>query len=172
MWRNNDIYSGYDWIIEHLVQIKFKNESVQSKKIINKIILTVIVSKGIAYLKDNQFNNAVHIFSKLRAEKKQDENDDGEGNVHHNNLAFINFLKCEYSESNDFALSAVQSDRYNAAALVNRANCLYVFGEYENAKELYLETIGVEADCIEAIFNLGCKQTLYRSLRTQPIAQW
>lgn len=27
--------------------------------------------------------------------------------------------------------------------------------EMERAKELYLEAIGVEADCVEAIFNLG-----------------
>jgi hypothetical protein len=26
---------------------------------------------------------------------------------------------------------------------------------YNNAKELYMEGIGVEADCVEAIFNLG-----------------
>ena len=40
-------------------------------------------------------------------------------------------------------------------ALVNKGNCLYASGEYEKAKELYLESIGVEADCVEAIYNLG-----------------
>ena len=34
-------------------------------------------------------------------------------------------------------------------------NCLCEQGELERAKELFLEAIGVEADCIEAIFNLG-----------------
>jgi intraflagellar transport protein 88 len=28
-------------------------------------------------------------------------------------------------------------------------------GDLEGAKELYLEAIGVEADCVEAIYNLG-----------------
>ncbi len=28
-------------------------------------------------------------------------------------------------------------------------------GDLESAKELYLEAIGVEADCVEAIYNLG-----------------
>ena len=60
-------------------------------------------------------------------------------------------------------------DRYNAKALVNKANCelhkarlredqgnVNAASElYNNAKELYMEGIGVEADCIEAIFNLG-----------------
>jgi len=34
-------------------------------------------------------------------------------------------------------------------------------GELEAARELYLEAIGVEADCVEAIFNLGlCNKAL------------
>ena len=34
-------------------------------------------------------------------------------------------------------------------------NCLNLNGDKEKAKELYLEAIGVEADCVEAIYNLG-----------------
>ena len=34
-------------------------------------------------------------------------------------------------------------------------NCLNINGEKEKAQELYLEAIGVEADCVEAIYNLG-----------------
>lgn len=34
-------------------------------------------------------------------------------------------------------------------------NCLCETGELERAKELFLEAIGVEADCVEAIFDLG-----------------
>jgi hypothetical protein len=36
-------------------------------------------------------------------------------------------------------------------------NCLNLNGDKEKAKELYLEAIGVEADCIEAIYNLGAQ---------------
>ncbi len=50
---------------------------------------------------------------------------------------------------------AVRHQRYNAKALVNKGNCLYVKNDCERAKELFLEAIGVEADCIEAIYNLG-----------------
>ena len=49
----------------------------------------------------------------------------------------------------------MRHDRYNAKALVNMGNCLMDRSELERAKELYLEAIGVEADCVEAIFNLG-----------------
>jgi intraflagellar transport protein 88 len=38
---------------------------------------------------------------------------------------------------------------------VNKGNCLFVAHEYHRAKELYLEAIGVQADCVEAIYNLG-----------------
>jgi hypothetical protein len=37
-------------------------------------------------------------------------------------------------------------------------NCLNLNGEKEKAKELYLEAIGVEADCVEAIYNLGAQR--------------
>lgn len=57
--------------------------------------------------------------------------------------------------SGRYAELAVKADRYNAKALVNKANVLYSRGELEQAKELYLEAIGVEADCVEAIYNLG-----------------
>jgi intraflagellar transport protein 88 len=46
-------------------------------------------------------------------------------------------------------------DRYNAKALVNKANCLFINGDFDAAKNLYLEAIGVQADCSQAIFNLG-----------------
>ncbi len=39
--------------------------------------------------------------------------------------------------------------RYNAAALVNKANCVFQRGDPGKAKELYLEALGVEADCLE-----------------------
>jgi hypothetical protein len=55
----------------------------------------------------------------------------------------------------------VKADRYNAKALVNRANCLFIREEYEAAKEVYLEAIGVEADCVEAIYNLGLVNKRY-----------
>jgi len=50
---------------------------------------------------------------------------------------------------------AIQHDRYNSKALVNKGNCLFIAEEYDRAKEFFLEAIGVEADCVEAIYNLG-----------------
>lgn len=39
---------------------------------------------------------------------------------------------------------AIRHNRYNAKALVNKGNCLFMSKEYERAKEIFLEAIGVE----------------------------
>jgi hypothetical protein len=61
----------------------------------------------------------------------------------------------DITQASKYANLAVKHDRYNAKALVNMGNVLLERGDLERAKELYLEAIGVEADCVEAIFNLG-----------------
>ena len=71
------------------------------------------------------------------------------------NLSFIYFLEGDYNSADEYADLAVRNSRYNAKALVNKGNCLFVAQEYHRAKELYLEAIGVQADCVEAIYNLG-----------------
>ena len=73
------------------------------------------------------------------------------------NLSFLYFLENEYAQADKYANIAVRSDRYNSKALVNKGNCLFMKGDLERAKELYLEAIGVEADCTEAIYNLGVR---------------
>jgi len=50
---------------------------------------------------------------------------------------------------------ALNYDRYNAKALVNKGNCLFAKNDFLRAKENYLEAIGVEADCVEALYNLA-----------------
>jgi intraflagellar transport protein 88 len=77
------------------------------------------------------------------------------------NLSFLHLLEGDVVQAGKYAALAVKTDRYNARALVNMGNCLLEEeggGEGEGvarAKELYLEAIGVEADCCEAIYNLG-----------------
>ena len=71
------------------------------------------------------------------------------------NISFLYFIEKDYKNAEKYADIAIKTDRYNAKALVNKGNCLYQRGEFETSKEFYLEAIGVEADCIEAIYNLG-----------------
>lgn len=71
------------------------------------------------------------------------------------NISFLYFIEKNYRNAEKYADIAIKNDRYNAKALVNKGNCLFLKEEYEQAKEYYLEAIGVEADCVEAIYNLG-----------------
>lgn len=71
------------------------------------------------------------------------------------NISFLYFLENDFRQAEKYAEMAINYDRYNAKALVNRGNCLYVKNEFLRAKEQYLEAIGVEADCIEALYNLA-----------------
>ncbi|KAL7549269.1 hypothetical protein ACHAWF_012547, partial [Thalassiosira exigua] len=71
------------------------------------------------------------------------------------NLSFVSFLEDNIDRASEYADVALGSDRYDAMALVNKGNCLFVNGEFAFAKDLYLEAIGAQADCAQAIFNLG-----------------
>ncbi len=71
------------------------------------------------------------------------------------NISFLFFLENDYKSAEKYADVAINFDRYNAKGLVNRGNCLFVKNEFLRAKEQYLEAIGVEADCVEALYNLA-----------------
>ena len=71
------------------------------------------------------------------------------------NLSFLHFLEGDIDVATGYADIAIDADRYSAKALVNKGNCFFANGDYASAKDLYLEAIGVESDCTQAIFNLG-----------------
>ena len=50
---------------------------------------------------------------------------------------------------------ALKYDKFNSKALVNKGNCFFYKNNFMKAKELYLEAIGIEADCVEALYNLA-----------------
>lgn len=50
----------------------------------------------------------------------------------------------EFKSADAYADMAIRHNRYNAKALVNKGNCLFMSKEYERAKEIFLEAIGVE----------------------------
>jgi intraflagellar transport protein 88 len=108
------------------------------------------ICKALQYLRRKEFSRAIE---ELKAFEKRDAALKAKAA---NNLAFLYLLENDVAQAAKFAALAVRNDRYNARALVNMGNALVEErGELEKAKELYLEAIGVEADCVEAIFNLG-----------------
>jgi intraflagellar transport protein 88 len=53
------------------------------------------------------------------------------------NLSFLYFLEGDYKNAEKYAELAVKSDRYNAKALVNKANFLFVKGNFAHVLHLH-----------------------------------
>lgn len=55
----------------------------------------------------------------------------------------------EFKSADSYADMAIRYNRYNAKALVNKGNCLFMSKEYGRAKETFLEAVGVEVNIPE-----------------------
>lgn len=141
-----DWEQGYKWIIENL---RTEHENVCSK---------FEIDLAMVYMKKRRFDDSTKLLKEF--EKK----DASLRAIAATNLSFIYFLEGEYSQAETHADIAMKSDRYNANALVNKGNCLFVQGGYDQARAMYLEAVGVEADCTEAIYNLGLVNLKMNSL--------
>jgi len=130
--------AGYDWIIDSLNHHGFP-----------RIASELEIAKASYFLRHKEFDQAITILRKF--ERK----DPSLMACAATNLSFLYFLEAEHANAEKYADIAVKADRYNARALVNKGNCMFMNDEFERAKEVYLEAIGVSADCLEAIYNLG-----------------
>ena len=76
------------------------------------------------------------------------------------------------SQAVKYADQAMKHNRYNAKALVNKGNCMFMSGQYDEARQMYQEAMGAEADCLEArahrTLRTACPSRTLRSPR--PIA--
>lgn len=133
-----DWLAGYTWVIDALKQER--HEQLASE---------LEICKAHCFLKQKDFAKAIEVLKSF--EKK----DAAHKAMAATNLSYLYFIEGDTGQADKYASMAVRHQRYNAKALVNKGNCLYVKHECERAKELFLEAIGVEADCIEAIYNLG-----------------
>jgi len=132
------IDAGYQWVIGQLT-------AAGSVTLANELEM----DKALSYLRDKKFEKAVEV---LKEFERKEHLLKAKAST---NLSFLYFLEDDIAEAEKYAEMAVSADRYSATALVNRGNCLYTKGEYESALSMYLEAVGVEADCVEAIYNLG-----------------
>jgi intraflagellar transport protein 88 len=161
-----DMSAGFDWVIEYLKAPRRAPSPIgnnpstigSSKQCFPGVAMEMEIAKGIAFLKKRNIKQAIEVFKSF--EKK----DQGLVDQAATNLSFLYFLEGDYKNAEIKAELAVKTDRYNAKALVNKANILFVKQEFESARELYLEAIGVEADCVEAIYNLGLTNKRLNSL--------
>lgn len=107
------------------------------------------ILKAEQYIKLKDYEKAIEVFKSF---EKKDQNLMARAAT---NISFLYFIEKDYKNAEKYADIAIKTDRYNAKALVNKGNCLYQRSDFETSKEFYLEAIGVEADCVEAIYNLG-----------------
>jgi intraflagellar transport protein 88 len=129
---------GFDWVIDQLNHNGFP-----------RIGSELEIAKSSWFLKRKEFDQAITVL------KKFERKEPSLMACAATNLSFLYFLEAEHANAEKYADIAVKADRYNARALVNKGNCMFMNDEFERAKEVYLEAIGVSADCLEAIYNLG-----------------
>jgi intraflagellar transport protein 88 len=72
-----------------------------------------------------------------------------------NSVSFLYFIEGNMAQAENYANIALENERYNHKALVNKGNIFFYKENYLRAKDFYLEAIGVQSDCVEAIYNLG-----------------
>lgn len=107
------------------------------------------ISKAIMCLRSKDFSKAAEILKSF--EKKESRL----LSTAAANLSFLYVLEGQYAAADKYAEVAISADRYNAHALVNKGNCLYMNGEYGKAADYYKDAMDIEATCVEAIYNLG-----------------
>ena len=145
--EEDDWAEGYKWVLE---QLKHSFETVASK---------LEIDLAMMLMKSRRFEDAIDV---LKSFEKKDASLRA---IAATNLSFIYFLEGDLNQAEKQADLAIKNDRYNAKALVNKGNCFYNAGEFAKAKDLYLEAVGVEADCVEAIYNLGLVNLKVNSLQ-------
>lgn len=134
----DDLISAYDWILEALKASPYAD--VESE---------IEITKALSYLKKKELEKAI---DSLKQFEKKDKMMMARAAT---NISFLYFMENDIKNAEKYADIAIDYDRYNAKALVNRGNCLFMRNEFLRSKEQYLEAIGVEADCVEALYNLA-----------------
>lgn len=129
---------GYDYVFNKLKQSKFPEASGEFE-----------VTYSLAYIKHKKAKKAIEMLRGIRRKDPQLMA------LAATNLSFLYYLEHDFENADKYANIALENDKYNAQALVNKGNCLMHAGKDDDARDQYLEAIGVEADCVEALYNLG-----------------
>ena len=133
---------GFDWVIEQLRHYEIRDANAH-------LASELEMCKGLNYLKFKQYHEAIDC---LKSFAKKDKVLQARAAT---NLSYLYFLEGDFDSGEKYAELSVEADRYNCKALINKGNFMYVRGEWEKAKQLYESAINVEADSVEAIYNLA-----------------
>ncbi|XP_030613371.1 intraflagellar transport protein 88 homolog isoform X3 [Archocentrus centrarchus] len=130
--------AGFDWCVDML-------KSSQYVELANDLE----ISKAMTHLRLKDFNQAVET---LKTFEKKDSRVKSTAAT---NLSCIYFLEKDYDQAERYADLAMNADRYNPGALVNKGNTAFVKQDYEKAAEFYKEALKNDSSCTEALYNLG-----------------
>lgn len=132
------VIEGHNWVISVLKDSDYKE--IQSE---------IEMAKAMVFIEQRDIPAAIAI---LKSFEKKDKR---MMTIAACNLSFLYLLENDYPNAEKYCDIALKFDRYNCKALVNKGNCFYHQNDFERAKENYLEAIGVQADCLEALYNLA-----------------
>ncbi|KAM4731191.1 intraflagellar transport protein 88 homolog isoform 2-T2 [Anableps anableps] len=132
--------SGFDWCVDMV-------KSSQYVELANDLE----INKAITYLRQKDFNQVSAVETLKTFEKK----DSRVKSAAATNLSFLHFLEKDYDQADRYADLAMNADRYNPAALINKGNTVFVKKDYEKAAEFYKEALRNDSSCTEALYNLG-----------------
>jgi len=141
--EDRNFSAGFDWCVNQVKQSPY-----------GELASDLEIHKALTYLKEHSFEPAIKILKNL---EKKDSNVRSQSN---NNLSFIYFLQQKNAEASTFASKALQADKYNPCALVNKGNTVAFDGDWSSSIQYYQEALRVDAECSEALYNLGiaCKR--------------
>ncbi|EAR96106.2 tetratricopeptide repeat protein (macronuclear) [Tetrahymena thermophila SB210] len=134
----DNIIDGYNWVIEALKDSYFYEAQTE-----------IEICKSLAYLETKDIVNSIET---LKQFEKRDKIIVGRVS---NNISFLYFLEKNFKNAEQYADLAIDFDRFNPKALVNRGNCFFVKNEFQRSKLLYLDALRYDAQCAEALYNLA-----------------
>ncbi len=134
----NTFSQGYEWCVEQIRNSHYSD-----------LANDLEINKAVKHLRKREFNEAIVTLKSF--EKK----DNKAASTAATNLSFLYLLQNDLSLAEKYADDAINANRYNAGALVNKGNCYFKQNDFERAKEYYKEAVSNESGCLEAIYDLG-----------------
>ena len=117
---DTDIVAGFQWVVETLrAQSHFE------------LATEMEIAKALYYMRSRQFEQAIETLKSYENKEQQ--------LVAYaaTNLSFIYFHESDFANAVKYADLAMRHNRYNAKALVNKGNCMFMRGELEHARSMY-----------------------------------
>jgi intraflagellar transport protein 88 len=135
---DRDWQQSYEFVMQQLKRSKYPEAASEFE-----------ISYALAFLNHRDAKKAIDMLRQIR------KKDPALMALAATNLSYLYCLEQDFENADKYAVMALENDKYNAQALVNKGNCFMQGGQEEEARNMYLEAIGVDAACVEALYNFG-----------------